>query len=273
MATNNSSTSTSAQEDYLDPSLRNSEDDMEMCALLDKKRIIATLQQVVKRTTFIPCCAMCWVKLKVRTKHTSLVRTSPGFSVTGQYRSPPPCRPKPHPRQQSVKCTRNHTISDGESDIHGGDSDDFSCLFCSSSDRSKELPSGYELLYHTPSLRSESFTELDLLSGFPSSTNRRKMATMMISLSFHHHLPAASQTVKRMGRTFWISGDALFRTYGGSRDLINSAINNLGMPRAFQNELRSFFEDVMFQVSRYKVYLYLYEPIKPNLHQPETVEH
>ncbi|KAI8477530.1 hypothetical protein Bbelb_262010 [Branchiostoma belcheri] len=175
MATNNSSTSTSAQEDYLDPSLRNSEDDMEMCALLDKKKDYSDI-----------------------------------------------------------------TTGGEENYVHP--------LLCNVLDQTE---SAYKTYFSC-----EDFTRLFRDRAVPFA------APVQTSTPIPDNRASQSDS-KEDGENF----------LDISRDLINSAINNLGMPRAFQNELRSFFEDVMFQVSRYKVYLYLYEPIKPNLHQPETVEH
>ncbi|KAI8512021.1 hypothetical protein Bbelb_111210 [Branchiostoma belcheri] len=64
-----------------------------------------------------------------------------------------------------------------------------------------------------------------------------------------------------------VVGDALFRAYGGNRDLINSAITNLGVPTAFQNELLSFFNDVTVLVTRYKIYMHFNDPINPDSDQ------
>ncbi|KAI8477650.1 hypothetical protein Bbelb_446170 [Branchiostoma belcheri] len=185
MATNNSSTSTSAQEDYLDPSLRNSEDDMEMCALLDKKKDYSDITTGGEENYVHPL--LCNV----------LDQTESAYKTY-------------------FSC------------------EDFTRLF-----RDRAVP------FAAP------FDE-------PSEDGHNDDIVVISSSS-----SSSQSDSKEDGENF----------LDISRDLINSAINNLGMPRAFQNELRSFFEDVMFQVSRYKVYLYLYEPIKPNLHQPETVEH
>ncbi|KAI8493980.1 hypothetical protein Bbelb_283270 [Branchiostoma belcheri] len=69
-----------------------------------------------------------------------------------------------------------------------------------------------------------------------------------------------------------VVADVLYRTYSTNRVQIRSAIENLGLPRLFQHALFEFFENVRVRVMRYKIYLYLHEPITPSLNALQNVQ-
>ncbi|KAI8517588.1 hypothetical protein Bbelb_036050 [Branchiostoma belcheri] len=55
--------------------------------------------------------------------------------------------------------------------------------------------------------------------------------------------------------------DILYRACAGSRDRILAAIAYLEIPQSCQGSLVEFFSNVQLQLTRYKLYLYFYEPI------------
>ncbi|KAI8511805.1 hypothetical protein Bbelb_109050 [Branchiostoma belcheri] len=191
MATN-SPTRTSAHQvgDYTLTRLcaRDSEDDMEMCALLDRAEKDYHYSNYVRDGSVRPGREenyvhpllndsadegeMCNVLGQTESAYNTFDETY--FSFEDSMRLGDGTVPFAAPVQTSTPVQDN-TASNAPETISissDGESYDFLHLFGSPPDKSMELPSGYELLYRTPSIRSDSFTELDLLSGsFPSSTD------------------------------------------------------------------------------------------------------